>query len=136
MTKLKIDAFIDPILNYINTNPDHQKYFDFTFKAQKYEPKLLLKMIGIVLKEGLSWRSIATFYGDYEIFPKWQTVYAFYKKLINKRIILSTYAQMLKKYYIKNKNDLQTQVLFIREMVGKMLNSINILGEKNVVNYL
>ena len=83
-------------------------------------------MIGIVLKEGLSWRSIATFYGDYEIFPKWQTVYAFYKKLINKRIILSTYAQMLKKYYIKNKNDLQIQVLFIREMVEKMLNSINI----------
>ena len=104
MAKLKIDTFIDPILNYINTNPDHQKYFDFTFKAQKYEPKLLLKMIGIVLKEGLSWRSIATFYGDYEIFPKWQTVYAFYKKLINKRIILSTYVQMLKKYYIKNKN--------------------------------
>jgi len=27
MAKLKIDAFIDPILNYINTNPDHQKYF-------------------------------------------------------------------------------------------------------------
>ncbi len=41
MAKPKIDAFIDPILNYINTNPDHQKYFDFTFKAQKYEPKLL-----------------------------------------------------------------------------------------------
>jgi hypothetical protein len=54
MAKLKIDVFIYPILNYINTNPDHQKCFYFTFKAQKYEPKLLLKMIGIVLKEGLS----------------------------------------------------------------------------------
>ena len=48
-------------------------------------------MIGIVLKEGLGWRSITTFYGDYEIFPKWQTVYVFYKKLINKMIILSAY---------------------------------------------
>ncbi len=88
MGKLKIDSFIVPILNYINTNPDCQKYFDFTFKAQKYDPRLLLEIIGIVLKEGISWRSITTFYGDYEIFPKWQTVYAFYRKLINKKIIL------------------------------------------------
>jgi hypothetical protein len=35
MTKLKIDAFIDPILNYINTNPDHQKYFDFYIQSSK-----------------------------------------------------------------------------------------------------
>jgi len=42
----------------------------------------IIKNDRMVLKEGLSWRSIATFCGDYEIFPKWQTVYAFYKKLI------------------------------------------------------
>lgn len=104
MAKLKIDAFIDPILDYINTNQYHKKYFDFTFKAQKYEPKILLKIISTVLKEGISWRSIDDFYGNYEMFPKWQTVYAFYRKLINKKIIVSTYAQMLKKYYIKTGN--------------------------------
>ena len=31
---------------------------------------------------------------------------AFYKKLINKKIILNTYAQMLRKYYGKNKTKL------------------------------
>jgi hypothetical protein len=67
--------------------------------TQKYEPRLLLNIIGSVLKEEIRWGSITDFYGNYEIFPKWQI-------------------------------DLQIQVLFIREMVGKILNSINILGEK------
>ena len=63
MGGIKIDAFIDPILNYINTSEKNKKYFNFTYKAQKYKPRLLLELIGKVLKEGISWRSIDTFYG-------------------------------------------------------------------------
>ena len=103
---LAINSFIDPILNYINTDKNIKKYFDFTYKSQKFQPRMLLEIIGRVLKEGISWRSIDTFYGHDSTYPKWQTVYAFYKKLINKKIILNTYAQMLRKYYRKNKNKL------------------------------
>ena len=63
---------------------------------------------------------------------------AFYKKLVNKKIILNTYAQMLRKYYGKNKNKLlkyrfiDTSFIYSRNG-GTLLNLTNIL--QIVVNY-
>jgi len=73
---LAINSFIDPILNYINTDKNIKKYFDFTYKSRKFQPRMLLEIIGRVLKEGISWRSIDTFYRHDITYPKWQTVYA------------------------------------------------------------
>jgi hypothetical protein len=70
MGSLKIDAFIDPILNYINKVKKIKKYFNFTYKAQKYKPRLLLEIIGRVLKEGISRRTSDTFYGHCSAYPK------------------------------------------------------------------
>ncbi len=62
-----------------------------------------------------------TFYSKNKEKPKWITVYKFYNQLINRKIILNTYAQMLKKYFVKGKNNkLNLLVLFIPEMVVKV----------------
>jgi hypothetical protein len=74
-------------------------------KIQKYPAELMLKLIAQVLETGISWRSFDTFYSKNEEKPKWITVYKFYNKLINRKIILNTYAQMLKKYFVKGKNN-------------------------------
>jgi len=42
---------------------------NLTYKSQKFQPRMLLEIIGRVLKEGISWRSIDTFYGYDSTYP-------------------------------------------------------------------
>jgi len=42
---LAINSFIDPILNYINTGKNIKKYFDFTYKSQKFQSRMLLELL-------------------------------------------------------------------------------------------
>lgn len=116
-----IYKFIDPILSYIKNNTSICKYYNKSKKIQKYPAELMLKLIAQVLETGISWRSLDTFYSKNKEKPKWITVYKFYNQLINRKIILNTYAQMLKKYFVKGKNNkLNLLVLFIPEMVVKV----------------
>ena len=69
----------------------------------------MLGIIEKVLKNGeSSWyeegREINIFYGSVNNYPKWNTVYKFYKKLIERKIIFNTYKEMLQKYFIRDKN--------------------------------
>ena len=100
-----IYKFIDPILSYIKNNTSICKYYNKSKKIQKYPAELMLKLIAQVLETGISWRSLDTFYSKNKEKPKWITVYKFYNQLINRKIILNTYAQMLKKYFVKGKNN-------------------------------
>ena len=47
----------------------------------------MLEIIEKVLKSGISWRDINIFYGNFKNYPKWNTVFKFYKKLIERKII-------------------------------------------------
>jgi len=100
-----IYKFIDPILSYIKNNTSICKYYNKSKKIQKYPAELMLKLIAQVLETGISWRSLDTFYSKNKEKPKWITVYKFYNQLITRKIILNTYAQMLKKYFVKGKNN-------------------------------
>jgi hypothetical protein len=57
-----IYKFIDPILSYIKNNTSICKYYNKSKKIQKYPAELMLKLIAQVLKTGISWRSLDTFY--------------------------------------------------------------------------
>ena len=111
---LNIKSFINPILIYIKNNTFVKKYYNFTYKTPKYSPEILLGIIEKVLKTGISWREINTFYEDHNNYPKWNTVFPCmcYKKLIERKIIFNTYKEMLQKYFII---DIHTPVLFIPE---------------------
>ena len=90
---------------FIHLFVSSRKYYNKTKKIQKYPAELMLKLIAQVLETGISWRSLDTFYSKNKEKPKWITVYKFYNQLINRKIILNTYAQMLKKYFVKGKNN-------------------------------
>lgn len=51
MGSIKIDVFIDPILNYMDKSGQIRKYLNFTYKAQKYKSQLLLELVRRVLKK-------------------------------------------------------------------------------------
>ena len=101
---LNIKSFINPILIYIKKNTFVKKYYNFTYKTQKYSPQIMLEIIEKVLKSGISWRDINIFYGNFKNYPKWNTVFKFYKKLIERKIIFNTYKEMLKTYFVRGKN--------------------------------
>ena len=86
---LNIKSFINPILIYIKKNTFVKKYYNFTYKTQKYSPQIMLEIIEKVLKSGISWRDINIFYGNFKNYPKWNTVFPCmcYKNLIERKII-------------------------------------------------
>ena len=49
---LNIKSFINPILIYIKKNTFVKKYYNFTYKTQKYSPRIMLEIIEKVLKSG------------------------------------------------------------------------------------
>jgi hypothetical protein len=98
---ISIYKFINPILSYIKKNTLIYKYYNKSKKIQKYSAELIAK----VLYTGISWRTLDTLYAEIENYPKWNTVYKFYVQLINRKIIFNTYAEMLKKYFTKGKNN-------------------------------
>jgi hypothetical protein len=63
--------FVAPLTSLFHT-PEH--FLQVKSPWTKILP--LLYGFGRVLKEGISWRSIDTFYGHDSTYPKWQTVYA------------------------------------------------------------
>ena len=102
---ISIYKFINPILSYIKKNTLIYKYYNKSKKIQKYSAELMLTLIAKVLYTGISWRTLDTLYAEIENYPKWNTVYKFYVQLINRKIIFNTYAEMLKKYFTKGKNN-------------------------------
>jgi uncharacterized protein YeaC (DUF1315 family) len=95
------EKVINSIIEYLGTKPEIYKYFDGTYKSQKYDLKCLLPIILYVLKNNISWRKVS----DLKITESihWNTVYKMHQKLIKYKIYEGTYSQLINKFYKKNK---------------------------------
>lgn len=93
---LKNEIIINQIIKNINLNKKISKHFDFTYKSQKHEIKVVLTEILKVIKYALPWREIINI--------PYSTAYSVYKKLLKLNILKSTYIELLKIYFQKSKN--------------------------------
>jgi hypothetical protein len=90
------------INSLINKNIDLHKIFNYKTKKRKYSNKILIKCIVEILKSGISFRNI----GKYKKI-NWQTIYKFYRKLIQHNAIKIIFDKLIvvhKNKNIKNNN--------------------------------
>ena len=92
---------INEIINYVHNNPKICKYFNGTYKSQKYDLNQLLPIIIYVLKNNISWRNVS----DLKICGNihWNTVYKMHCKLIKFNVYKAVYIGLLITHYKKNK---------------------------------
>ncbi len=87
---------INAIIRNITSNKNISKYFDFTYKTQKYKIECILLEIIKVIKYGIPWRLI-------ESIP-YTTVYSSYKRLLKFGVLRNTYIDLLNVYLKKKPN--------------------------------
>jgi hypothetical protein len=95
------DKIIKSIIEFLETKPKIYKYFNGTYKNQKYKLDIMLPIILFVLKNNISWRKVS----DLKITGSihWNSIYKVHQKLIKYKVYNGTYSQILNDFYKKNK---------------------------------
>ena len=96
------DRLIDAITRHVKRSK-YKKYFNFTYKCQKYELKDKLIEIMNIIRYGIPWRVSSKI--------PYSTLYSTYKRLLKFNILEDTYIDLLNKYFKKsNKRKLKIQI--------------------------
>jgi transposase len=117
-----IDLLVSSIIEHINKNPKISKYFDMTYKTQKYKLTDLLPTIVHVLKQGISWRFIKELKNPKNI--HWNTFYKMHVKLIKLKVYTGSYENLLNAYYKLEDNK--------KNLLIRSIDSTNIINKQGI----
>lgn len=92
----KLDNLVvKAIIRHVNKSP-FVKYFNFTYKSQRYKLNEILPLILFVLRTGISWKHITTIHHN--------TVYKTFIRLTKCGLFKSTYIALLNQYIKRSPN--------------------------------